>query len=154
MMKLLYGAMVLACAPLAFAGNNEAYPSEKLAAFVAQQLDVTTLPAELRPKREKGKKTLEEYGYVTRDADDTEILVDAARGTSRFTLKILERTSSGIYVCARGQMPDASKAPFQRVLVLKRKDANGLLKSRESGKEFQGCPALGGAESSADTSSY
>ena len=153
-MKLFYGAMVLACAPLGFAGKNGAYPNEKIAAFVAQQLDVTTLPAELRPKREKGKKTLEDYGYVTRDADETEALVDAAHGTSNFTLKILERTSSGIYVCATGQMPDATKTPFQRVLVLKRKDANGLLKSRESGKEFQGCPVIGGGENGAETSSY
>jgi hypothetical protein len=153
-MKLLYGTMVLACAPLAFARNDAAYPSEKIAAFVAQRLDVTTLPPELRPKREKGKKTLEEYGYPVRDADDTEILVDAPHGTSKFTLKVLERTSSGIYVCATGQMQDASNTSFQRVLMLKRKDANGLLKSRESGKEFQGCPVIGGVENGPDTSSY
>ena len=153
-MKLFYGAMVLACAPLAFAGNNGVYPSEKVAAFVAQQLDVTTLPAELRPKREKGKKTLGDYGYVTRDTDETETLVDAANGSSKFTLKVLERTSSGIYVCATGQMPGATNTPFQRVLVLKRKDANGLLKSREAVKEFEGCPVIGGDENGAETSSY
>jgi hypothetical protein len=153
-MKLMIGAIVLACAPLGFAGNNGAYPTEKIAAFVVQQLNVTTLPAELRPKRERGKKTLGDYGYVTRDADGTGELVDATQGTSRFTLRVLERTAEGIFVCANGQTHKATNTPFQRVLVLKRKDANGLLKSRESWKEYQGCPVSGGVEVGAETSSY
>jgi hypothetical protein len=153
-MKLMRGAIVLACAPLAFAGNNGVYPTERVAAFVVQQLDVTTLPSELRPKREKGKKTLGEYGYVTRNAEETGSRVDLAQGTSQFTLTVLARTESGIFVCAKGHAQNASSTNFQRVLVLKRKDGNGLLKSRESGKEFEGCPAIGGESDSSRTSSY
>jgi hypothetical protein len=153
-MKFMIGAIVLACAPLGFAGNNGAYPTEKISAFVIEQLDVTTLPAELRPKREKGKKTFGDYGYVTRDVNETGELVDASQGTSRFTLRVLERTSEGIFVCANGQIQKAANAPFQRVLLLKRKDESGLLKSRESWKEYQGCPVTGGVDAGADTSSY
>jgi hypothetical protein len=153
-MKLLYGAMVLACAPLAFAGNDGAYPTEKIAAFVTQQLDVTTLPVELRPKREKGKKTLGDYGYVMRNVEETGESLDATQGTSRLTLRVLERTSQGIFVCANGHIQKAGDAPFQRILLLKRKDDHGLLKSSESSKEYEGCPVTGGVRAGADTSSY
>jgi hypothetical protein len=152
-MKIMIGVIALACAPLAFAGNNGAYPNENVASFVVQQLDAATLPSELRPKHEKGKKTLGDYGYVTRRVDEKSAVVDSAQGSSQFTLRVLERTESGIYVCANGHTPNAGDANFQRVLVLKRKDAGGLLKSRESGKEFQGCPVIGGADD-AETSSY
>jgi len=153
-MKTMIGVIALACGPLAFAGNNGGYPSEKVVSFVVQQLDATTLPSELRPKHEKGKRTLGDYGYVTRNVEETLAAVDSAQGSSQFTLRILERTESGIYVCANGHAPNASDANFQRVLVLKHKDANGLLKSRESGKEFDGCPAIGGLQNDAETSSY
>lgn len=153
-MKLMIGVIALACAPMAFAGNNGAYPSEKVASFVVQQLDATTLPSELRPKHEKGKKTLDDYGYVTRNVDEKSALVDSPQGNSQFTLKVLQRTESGIYVCANNHAQNPGGADFQRVLMLKRKDANGLLKSRESGKEFEGCPVIGGADDSSSTSSY
>jgi hypothetical protein len=153
-MKIMIGTIALACAPLALAGNNGAYPSEKVASFVVQQLDATTLPSELRPKHEKGKKTLGDYGYVTQNVDETSAVVDSAQGSSQFTLRILERTKSGIYVCVNGNTPNAGDANFQRVLVLKRKDSGGLLKSRESGKEFGGCPAIGGVDDNPYSSSY
>src|SRR5450432_4579710 len=145
-MKVLSGIILLACVPLALAGNNAAYPTEKVASFVVQQLDLTTFPSELRPKREKGRKTLAEYGYMTRNVDENEELVEAPRGTSQFTIKILEQNQSGIYVCANGRTENGSGSHFQRVLQLKRKDANGLLKSREAVKEFDGCPAIGGQD--------
>jgi hypothetical protein len=153
-MKIMIGVIALACAPLAFAGNNGAYPSDKVASFVVQQLDATTLPSELRPKHEKGKKSLSDYGYVTRNVDETSAVVDSAQGSSQFTLRILQRTESGIYVCANGHAQNASDANFQRVLVLKRKGAGGLLKSRESGKEFDGCPAIGGVDDNPYSSSF
>ncbi len=55
-MKLLYGAIVLACTPLLLVGNDAVYPTEKIASFVIEKVDVTTLPSALCGKREKGKK--------------------------------------------------------------------------------------------------
>jgi len=56
-MKLRYGVIGLAFAPLLFAGNDAAYPTEKIAAFVFEKVDVTTLPPAIRPKPAKNKKT-------------------------------------------------------------------------------------------------
>jgi hypothetical protein len=55
-MKLLYGLMALAFAPGALAGNGAAIPKEKVAEFVSEKLDVTTLPSTIRPKPEKKKR--------------------------------------------------------------------------------------------------
>jgi hypothetical protein len=140
-MKKLSAAILLAAAPLAVAGNNAGYPVEKLPTFVAQQLDVTTFPSELRPKHEKGKKTLGEYGFVTQSVDDN--VLEAVHGTSQLTITILEQNHSGIYVCASGPAPNAGDARFQRVLLLKRKNPDSLLKSNEASKEFNACPAVG-----------
>ena len=63
-MKLLYGAIVLTGAPLLLAGNDAVYPTEKIAAFVFEKVDVTTLPPEIQPKPEKEKKTFEDYGSL------------------------------------------------------------------------------------------
>jgi hypothetical protein len=140
-MKKLSAAILLAAAPLAVAGNNAGYPVEKLPTFVAQQLDVTTFPPELRPRHEKGKKTLGEYGFVTQNVDDNAI--EAVRGTTQLTITVLEQNHSGIYVCANGPAQDAGDARFQRVLLLKRKNPDSLLKSNEALKEFKSCPAIG-----------
>jgi len=69
-MKLLYGAVVLACAPLLLVGNDAVYPTEKIAAFVFEKVDVTTLPSAIRPKPVKSKKTFGDYGYVARELDE------------------------------------------------------------------------------------
>jgi hypothetical protein len=140
-MKKLSAAILLAAAPLAVAGNNAGYPVEKVPTFVAQQLDVTTFPPELRPKHEKGKKTLGEYGFVTQNVDDKAI--EAVRGSRQLTITVLEQNHSGIYVCANGPAQDAGDARFQRVLLLKRKNPDSLLKSAEALKEFKACPAIG-----------
>ena len=69
-MKVLCGLIVLTCVSLALARNDAAYPTEKVAEFLVQKLDVTTLPPEIQPKPEKGKKTFDDYGYVTRKLDE------------------------------------------------------------------------------------
>jgi predicted lipid carrier protein YhbT len=140
-MKRLSAAILLAAAPLAVAGNNAGYPVEKVPTFVAQQLDVTTFPPELRPKHEKGKKTLGEYRFVTRNVDDK--VLEAVRGTTQLTITVLEQNRSGIYVCANGPAQNAGDARFQRVLLLKRKNPDSLLKSNEALKEFKSCPTIG-----------
>jgi len=144
-MKLFGSLMLLVCAPLALAGNGAEYPNEHVAAFAVEKLDVTTLPSALRPKHEKGKKTFSDYGFVTQKAEENESLVEAPNGGARYSLKVLQQSDSGIYVCFALQSKDGSAASFQRVVLLKRKSASDLLKGRESFREFNGCPEIGGA---------
>lgn len=148
-MKLFYGVIALACVPAVVAATDGPYPKEKLAEFVVEKLDVTTLPPAIRPKPQKGKKTFAEYGYVTRQVADKEALVvaDAPAGT-QISIKVLEQASAGIFVCVEGQAKDASSR-IQRVYLLRTKGANGLLKGRESWREFDGCPVIGGVDGEA-----
>jgi hypothetical protein len=82
-MKLLYGAIVLACAPLLLVGNDALYPAGKIAAFVFEKVDVTTLPSAIRPKAVKNKKTFSDYGYVARELDEKKALLDPPQGARR-----------------------------------------------------------------------
>jgi hypothetical protein len=112
-MKFLRRVMMLTCSAVAaLAGNDAPYRKEKVAEFVVEKLDVTTLPPAIRPKREKGKKTFGDYGYATRQVDEQEALAKAV--------------------------------------------PNGLLKSRESSKEFNSCPVISGTDDrdAAAASSY
>jgi len=135
-MKKLSAAILFAAAPLALAGNNAKYPVEKVPAFVVQQLDITTFP-----KHEKGKKTLDDYGFVTQSVDDR--VIEALHGDTQLTITVLAQNPSGIYVCANGPAQNAGDARFQRVLLLRRKNPDSLLKSTEAFKEFTACPAIG-----------
>jgi hypothetical protein len=141
--KLICGVIALACVPAALAGNNVPYPKENVAEFVAEKLDITTLPAAIRPRAEKSKKTFGDYGYVTRQQDDKEGVVEAAPQGSPINIRILQQKSSGIYVCVQGQSKNAEGNQVQVVYLLKLKKATGLLKGGESWKEFDGCPAIG-----------
>jgi hypothetical protein len=152
-MKLFCGVMALACVPAAVGGNNVPYPKEKVAEFVVEKLDVTTLPLAIRPKPEKGKKTFGEYGYVTRELDDRDVL-EAGPGNLQINIKILEQESAGIYVCVDGQAKDGDNGRIQRVFLLKMKNAKGFLKGRESWKEFEGCPVIGGGDSDSAANAY
>jgi len=149
-MKLPYGALALACTPLLLAGNEAAYPTEKIAAFVFEKVDVTTLPSAIRPKPVKGKKTFGDYGYVARELDEKKALLDPPQGASQVSIAVLEAQKSGIYVCVNTQSAGQSHDRFQRVLLLKLK--NGLLKGRETWREFDSCPVIGGGDK--DSSSY
>ncbi len=66
-MKLLYRAIALGCLPIVLAGNDAVYPTEKIAAFVFEKVDVTTLPPAIRARTVKGKKTFSDYGYTARE---------------------------------------------------------------------------------------
>ena len=142
-MKLICGVMALACVPVALAKDNAAYPTEKVAEFVVQKLDVTTLPSSIRPKRDKGKKTFGDYGFVTRQLDEKEASVETAPGDSQIDIRVLERDSTGIYVCIEDRKKDASSDPVQHVFLLKLRHNTGLLRGRKSSKEFASCPAIG-----------
>jgi cytochrome c oxidase subunit 2 len=151
-MKLLYGAIVLAFAPLLFAGNGALYPSEKIAAFVFEKVDVTTLPSAIRPKVVKSKKTFGDYGYVAREVDERKALLDSPQGAPKISIEVLEAQKSGIFVCVNSQASGKSGAKFQRVLLLRLKD--GLLKGRETWKEFDACPVIGGGDQDSSSSNY
>lgn len=141
-------AIVLVCAPLAAAGSNGPYPTERVAEFVVDKLNVTSVPSEIWPKPEKGKKTLGDYGYRTQEVRENEALIQSPGGKSQISIKVLERRESGIYVCVDGQSqePKGAAIQIQRVLLLKRKDAEGLLKGHVSSKEFASYPVIGGED--------
>src|SRR5216683_4489065 len=108
-MKLFCGVLMLTCSGVAaLAGNNAPYPKEKVAEFVVEKLDVTTLPPAIRRKREKGKKTFGDYGYATRQVDEKEALVETMPGGAQINIRILEQEASGIYVCAGNTGKDES----------------------------------------------
>jgi len=150
-MKLMSGIFLLMCMPLAVAKSNEAYPKEKVAEFVVGKLDVTSIPSTIGPKREKGKRTFGDYGYVTSKLDENQALIEGPK--TRIAINILEENKSGIYVCFNAQAQKQGSAQIQRVLLLKLKNGTGLLKGRESWKEFASCPVIGETDSAANASS-
>jgi len=97
--KLLLLVVALSYAPLVMAGDEAAYPKDNVAAFVVEKLDLTSLPSAFRPKKEKGKKTFADYGFTVHTVDESEAVLDAAGGVRRLAIKVLDRKSSGIYVC-------------------------------------------------------
>jgi hypothetical protein len=144
--------VALSYAPLGVAGNKAEYPNEKVAEFVIEKLDVTSLPSAFRPKKEKGKKTFADYGFTAQRMDENEAIIEAAGGVRRLSIKVLDQKSSEIYVCVAEPGENGGPAKTQSVILLKRKDANALLKGRESWREFAACPVVGGSDST--TSSY
>ena len=145
--KVLLAVVVLSCAPLGVAGNKAEYPNEKVAEFVIEKLDVTSLPAAIRPKKEKGKKTFADYGFAAQRVDENEAVIEAAGGVKRLAIKVLDQKSSGIYVCVAEPGENGGQAKTQSVLLLKRNDPRALLKGRESFREFAACPVIGGSDS-------
>jgi hypothetical protein len=143
--KRVLALAALSYAPLVVAGNEAAYPKEKVAAFVVEKMDLTSLPSAFRPKKEKGKKTLADYGFTAQTVNENEAVIDAAGGVRRLTIKVLDQKSSGIYVCVAEPGEDGSQAKAQSVILLKRKDSNALLKGRASCREFAACPVIDGS---------
>jgi len=153
-MKVMSGVFLLMCMPLAAAKSDKAYPKEKVAEFVVGKLDVTSIPSAIGPKQVKGKKTFGDYGYATLKLDDKEALVETPQGHSQITITVLEENKSGIYVCLSGRGQKQSSSQIQRVFLLKMKNGNGLLKGRESWKEFDSCPVIGGADNDSAGDAY
>lgn len=143
-MEFVLAGVALACAPLAFAHKTAPYsmpyPNEKVAAFVVEKLDVTSLPSTYGPKKEKGKKTLADYGYTPQQLEDKQALVTAANGAQKLSIKILQEDATGIYACLADAVANGSDPKAPSVILLKRKDSNALLKGRVSWKEFASCP--------------
>ena len=57
--KAVLAIVALSYAPLGVAGNKVEYPNVKVAEFVIEKLDVTSLPSTLRPKKEKARRHLQ-----------------------------------------------------------------------------------------------
>jgi hypothetical protein len=144
--KVVLALAALSHAPITVAGDKDVYPKEKVAEFIVEKLDVTTLPAALRPKKEKGKKTFADYGFSARGMDEGETIIQASGGARKLSIKVLDQRSSGIYVCMAEPGQVAGQAKVQSVVLLKRNDSNALLKGRESWREFAACPVVGAAE--------
>jgi hypothetical protein len=149
--KLVLALAALSYAPLAVAGNEAAYPKEKVAAFVVEKLDLTSLPSTFRPKKEKGKKTFADYGFTAQTVDENEAVIEASGGGKRLAIKVLEQKPSGIYVCVVEPGENGGQAKTQSVILLKRRDSNALLRGHESFREFAACPTIGGSGSSSNS---
>jgi hypothetical protein len=149
--KVLLAIVALSYAPLGVAGNKAEYPNEKVAEFVIERLDVTSLPSTFRPKKEKGKKTFADYGFTVQTVDENEAVIEAAGGVRRLAIKVLDQKSSGIYVCVAEPGESGGQAKAQSVLVLKRNEPSALLKGRESSREFAACPVIGGSDATANS---
>src|SRR5260370_13520671 len=126
--KVLLAVVGLSYSPLVVAGNEAAYPKEKVAAFVVEKLDLTSLPSAFRPNKEKGKKTLEDYGFTAQRIDENEAIIEAAGGVRRLAIKVLDQNPSGIYVCVTEPGENGGDTKAQSVVLLKRKNPNTLLK--------------------------
>src|SRR5712691_9213472 len=148
---LVLALAVLSYAPLVVAGDETAYPKEKVAAFVVQKLDLTSLPSALRPKKEKRKKTFADYGFTVQTVNENEAVIEAPGGVRRLAIKVLDQKSAGIYVCVAEPGENGGSTKTQTVILLKRKDANALLKGRESFREFTACPVVGGSDATSNS---
>jgi hypothetical protein len=153
-MKLLYAVAVLGLASSALARTNEMNLTEKVMGFVVDKLDVTTLPSTIRPKHQKAQKTFSDYGYTTRQFDENEAIIEPTPSGPQINIRVLRREATGIYVCVAGTQKNTSEQRIQRVLFLKLRNSNGLLKSTESLKEFSSCPEIGGSDNDSGASSY
>src|SRR5712692_9595294 len=124
--KVLLAVVALSYSPLVVAGNEAAYPKEKVAAFVVEKLDLTSLQTAFRPNKEKGKKTLADYGFTAQRMDENEAIIEAAGGVRRLAIKVLDQKSSGIYVCVAEPGENGGDTKAQSVLLLKRNDPSAL----------------------------
>jgi hypothetical protein len=152
--KIALGFAALSCAPLAMAGDKAAYPREKVAEFIVEKLDITSLPAGIRPKREKGKKAFADYGFTAQRVDENEATIQAVGGTKKLSIKVLDQRRSGIYVCVTEPGQNSGEVKAQSVVLLKRNDPNAPLKGHESWREFASCPVIGGSDRDSEANTY
>jgi hypothetical protein len=152
--RVVLALAALSHAPLLVAGDKAAYPKEKVAEFIVEKLDITSLPSPIRPKKEKGKKTFADYGLTPQRMDENEAIVEVVGGARRLSIKVLDQRPSGIYVCVAEPGQNAGEAKTQSVVLLKRNDSNALLKGHESWREFASCPVIGRSDKDSGASAY
>ena len=61
----------------------------------------------------------------------------------QISIKILEQSNAGMYVCVERPSSGSDVERVQRVVLLKLKDAGTRLKGSETFQEFEGCPVIG-----------
>jgi len=144
--KIVLVLAALSYAPITVAGDKDLYPTERVAEFIVEKLDVTSLPAAHCPKKEKGKRTFADYGFTAQGMNEAETIIQAAGGMRKLSIRVLDQRPSGIYVCVTEPGEIAGQAKMQSVFLLKRNDSNALLKGRESWREFTSCPVVGAVE--------
>src|SRR5262249_11270794 len=105
--------------------------------------DVNSLPSSFRPKKEKGKRTLADYGLRPQVIGANVVTFGARNGGKQLVLKVLDYSSTGIFVCITEPGQNAAEAKAQSVVLLKRKDTYALLKTHATFREFASCPAIG-----------
>jgi len=149
-MGIYFAAAALLGASVADAGGNAGYVSEKPASVVLNKLDATSLPEAYRPKKEKGKKTLAEYGYTVQRVGESDAQLTDGDGRT-LTFNILQQGRAGIYACFGEQKKDGHRPETQSVVLLHWKGSTGMLTGRESWKEFGECPVVGGDAAFAST---
>jgi len=149
--KTFVTGVALCCASLVVADNKTDYPKERIAEFVIEKLDVTSLPSAFRPKKEKGKRTFADYGFTTNSVGENEAVLSASSGPRKLAIKVLEQKPSGIYVCVAEPGQNEAETKMQSVFLLKRKNPNALLKGHESSREYTACPVIGQSDSTADS---
>ena len=150
--KVVLALAALSYVPLTMAGDKDVYPKERAAEFIVEKLDITSLPAALRPKKEKGKKTFADYGFSAQGMNEAGTIIQAVSGTKKLSIRVLDQRSSGIYVCITEPGQNDSQAKMQNVVFLKRNDSSALLKGRESWREFTSCPVVGAIENDTEVS--
>src|SRR5215510_11672933 len=111
--KTFVTAVALCCASLAVADNKTDYPKERIAEFVIEKLDITSLPSAFRPKKEKGKKTFADYGFTAQSVGENEAIIEAAGGVRKLDIKVLDQKSSGIYVCLAAPGQNGAETKMQ-----------------------------------------
>jgi inorganic pyrophosphatase len=148
--KVLLAVLFLSYVPVGVAGNKAEYPNEKVAEFLINKLDVTSLPSGFWAQKAKGRKTIADYGFTAQTLNDSEAIIEAD-GVKKLVIKILDEKSSGIYVCVGTPEINGVTTKTQSVILLKMKDSSALLKGRESFREFAACPIIGGSDSLADS---
>src|SRR6266851_8661922 len=110
----------LSCVPLTVAGDKAAYSRrEKTAEFIVEKLDINSLPAAIRPKKEKGRKTFADYGFTTQRVDENEATIQAVSGARKLSIKVLDQRRSGIYVCVTEPGQNTGEIKTQSVVLLK-----------------------------------
>jgi len=152
-MKLICGVLALATASVAMANKTTSIPRDEVTKYVVENLDVTTLPSGLRPKRDHEKKTFRDYGFVASSLEESKAIVVTPAGI-RVNITILQQKSSEVYVCVAGSASSVPSDQLQRVFLIKVKGAGKLLRGRESWREFDGCPVIGGTDHDSTADSY
>jgi hypothetical protein len=72
------------------------YPTSGLAQFVIDNLDVTSFPSSVGPRRAKGKSSFQNYGIVPRKVSEANAELEEKDGNWSFHVAILRSFGDGI----------------------------------------------------------